>query len=285
VRHHPAITEDRVWTGQGPGLPDGAEVEVAVLGPVEVHGASRPFQRAWTLDLVVYLSLHPRGSTNEAWATALWPDRLMAAPTVHSTASAARRALGRSSRGLDHLPRRHGALQLAPTVGTDWERLCRLAATDDPGAWATGLALVRGRPFDGLRSPDWTVLEGIGAAVEEGVVQLAIRLADHLLGRGDGLGAARAARRGLLASPFDERLYRLLLRAADRQGNPAGVESAMVELLRLVVGETETWAAGGCLAPLAASYLHPDTAALYRALSRRPQARRPAAAGRAFARL
>ncbi len=256
-----------------------------MLGPVEVHGAARPFQRAWTLDLVVYLSMHRRGSTNEAWATALWPDRLKAAPTVHSTASAARRALGRSSRGLDHLPRRHGALQLATSVSTDWEQLCRLAAAGDPGAWAAGLDLVRGRPFDGLRSPDWTVLEGFAAEVEEGVVQLAVRLADHLLVHGDGRGAARAARRGLLASPFDERLYRLLLRAADLQGTPAGVESAMGELLRLVVGDAEPWAEAGGLAPLAASYLHPDTAALYRALSRRPQARRPAAAGRAFARL
>lgn len=59
----------------------------------------------------------------------------------------------------------------------------------------------------------------------------------------------------------------------------------MGELLRLVVGDAEPWAEEGGLAPLAASYLHPDTAALYRALSRRPQARRPAAAGRAFARL
>jgi hypothetical protein len=125
----------------------------------------------------------------------------------------------------------------------------------------------------------------VAAEVEEGVVQLAMRLAGHLLEGGDGLGAARAARRGLLASPFDERLYRLVLLAADRQGNPGGVESAMGELLRLVVGDPGSWAKEGGLGPLAASYLHPDTAALYRALSRRPQARPAAATGRAFARL
>jgi hypothetical protein len=40
-------------------------------------------------------------------------------------------------------------------------------------------------------------------------------------------GAERAARRGLVAAPYDERLYPLLL-AAD----PAGVEAVMDELLR-----------------------------------------------------
>ena len=208
----------------------------------------------------------------------------MAPPTLHSTASAARRALGRSSRGHDRL-RRHGSLQLAPTVCTDWQRLRGLAAVDDAGSWAAGLALVRGRPFDGLRSADWTVLEGVAAEVEDGVVQLAIRLAEHLLDRGDGRGAARGARRGLLACPFDERLYRLLLRAADLQGNPAGVESALGELLRLVAGDGGASCGEGGLAAHADAYLHPDTAALYRSLSRRPQAGEHAAAGRAFARL
>lgn len=267
------------------GLPEGAEVEVRVLGPVEVRGAARPFQRAWTLELVVYLAMHPRGATTDGWATALWPDRLMADPTLHSTVSAARRALGRSSLGRDHLPHRRGALQLAPTVCTDWQRLGSLSATDDPDAWRAGLGLVRGRPFDGLRSPDWTVLEGVAAAVEDGVVQLAIRLAEHLLGKGDGLGAARAARRGLLASPYDERLYRLLLRAADRQGNPAGVEAAMGELLRLVAGEGGAPPPGGGWAAEAVAHVHPDTAALYRTLSRRRRAQQSGASEKAFARL
>lgn len=260
----------------------GPEVEVRVLGPVEVCGAARAFERAWTLDLVVYLALHPRGASSEAWATALWPDRLMAPPTLHSTVSAARRSLGRSRQGWDHLPCRHGALQLAPTVTTDWRRLCDLAGTSDPRDWQRGLSLVRGRPFDGLRSPDWSVLEGIAAEVEEGVVQLAIRVADQCLEAGDGRGAALAARRGLLVNPYDERLYRVLLRAADLQGNPAGVESAMAELVHLVGG---TWHrpsfAGRASIANAAAYVHPDTAALYRELSRRP----PAAAGREFARL
>lgn len=257
-----------------------------MLGPVEVLGAAAPFRRAWSLELVAYLAMHPRGAANEAWATALWPDRLMAAPTLHSTASAARRALGRSRAGHDHLPRRHGRLALAPTVGTDWDRFRRLAASPCPDAWAEAMGLVRGRPFQGLRSPDWTVLEGVAAEVEDGVVQMAARLAEHHLAAGDGRRAAHVARRALLASPYDERLYRLLLRAADRQGNPAGVEATMAELVGLVAGtgsgpaagpgRARSWPAGE-----AAHWVHPDTAALYRSLSRRPTG----AGGRVVARL
>lgn len=267
---------------------DDVEVEVQILGPVDVRGAAGPFRRAWSLELVAYLAAHPRGATNEAWATALWPDRLMAAPTLYSTASAARRALGRSRAGHDHLPRRHGRLVLAPTVGTDWGRFRRLATSSSPDAWRQALDLVRGRPFQGLRSPDWTVLEGVAAEVEDGVVQTAARLAEHHLAAGDGHGAARAARRALLASPYDERLYRLLLRAADCQGNPAGVEAAMAELVGLVAGPAPAPARGPAPArpgpwwPVeAARWVHPDTAALYRSLSRRPAA----AGSRATARL
>jgi hypothetical protein len=237
-----------------------AEVEVRILGPTQVRGAARPFDRPRSLELVVFLSLHPDGATTDRWATALWPERAMAPATLHSTASAARRSLGRARSGGDHLPRRHGWLRLEPSVRTDLDRLTSMAASPYPPSWQAGLALVRGRPFEGLRRPDWTVMEGIDARVQESVTGLALRLADHLLDQGDGTGAAWAARRGLLASPFDERLYRRLMRAADVQGNPAAVESTMRELALVLGGEGDE--------PVV-EFVHPDTAALYRALSRR----------------
>jgi hypothetical protein len=240
---------------------------VAILGPVEVRGAARPFRRAPALDLVVYLALHRRGASNDAWATALWPDRLMAAPTLHSTASAARRALGSSTFGHDHLPRSHGRLQLAPTVSTDFQALRELSTREEPAAWRAALALVRGRPFDGLRNGDWAVLEGVLSAVEEGVVDLALRLANHELRTGSGRGAAGAARIGLLASPYDERLYRVLLQAADLEGNPAGVERVMAELLQ-VVGGTGAGRSSRPGSTLDLRSVHPETATLYRSLSR-----------------
>jgi len=243
---------------------------VRVLGPVEVTGGARPFVRAGSLELVVYLAMHRRGVSTERWATALWPDRLPAAPTLHSTSSDARRALGRSVAGADHLPRRQGSLRLAQTVGCDRDRLVGLAGSADPAAWRTGLSLVRGRPFEDLRWPDWTVLEGHAAATEDAVVRLATRLAEHELARGDGGAAEWAVRRGLSASPYDERLYRLLLQAADQQGNPAGVESAMAELIGLLGGAGPAGGrpGGAFTTPGATGWVHPQTAALYRSLTR-----------------
>jgi hypothetical protein len=233
-------------------------VEVLVLGPVEIRGAARPFARAWAMELVVFLAMHPGGATNEQWATALWPDRLMASSSLHSTASAARRSLGTDGDGHDFLPRAHGRLALRSSVRSDWERLSVWAASDDPEHWRQGLGLIRGRPFDGIRSTDWVLLEGIQASIEAVVVDLSCKLADHCLVGNDPTGAEWAARQGLRVSAYDERLYRVLLRAADAGGNPAGVESVMAELVRLVADGVEPYDA-----------VHPETLQLYRTLSRR----------------
>ena len=242
-----------------------AEIEVAVLGPTEVRGIALGFSRASALELVVYLALHPQGASNDAWATALWPDRVMAPATLHSTASAARRALGRCEAGRDHLPRCHGRLQLAATVTSDWRRFVAFAASVDPLDWSQGLELVRGAPFEGLATAEWTVLEGVRALIEDRVAELACRVADRHLASGEPRVAAEAARRGLLASPYDERLYRRLLLCADADGHPAGVERVMVELLtHLEGGRPEAEVSAFDLAAV-----HPETASLYARLSRR----------------
>jgi len=241
-----------------PGDRSGVEVEVAILGTVEVRGAARGFTRAWALELVVYLALHPGGASNEVWSTALWPDRLMAPSSLHSTASVARRSLGTARDGADHLPRSHGRLALASTVGTDWNRFQALATSDDPDRWEEALTIVRGRPFEGIRSTDWSLLDGTAPSIESAVVDLSGRLAGARLRSGDPHGAEWAARKGLLVSPYDERLYRMLLRTADAAGNPEGVETVMAELVRIVADEVE---------PIES--VHPSTLALYRSLSRR----------------
>lgn len=243
-----------------------------VLGPVEVIGAARPFRRAWGADLLAYLALHPSGASADAWVTALWPERCPPEATRFSTVSDARRALGRSSSGSDHLPRSVGRLRLGPSVTTDWEQFRSLAAVRGagaPDAWAAALELVRGPPLGGLRSLDWAILEGVVAEMEAAIVQLSIDLAEHHLARADGRAAERALRRGLLVTPYDERLYRLLFVAADRQGNPAGVEAAMSELVGLVSGE-RIRGAGAPLGPVdPGGWVHPETVAVYRSVSRR----------------
>jgi DNA-binding SARP family transcriptional activator len=237
----------------------GFEVEVRVLGPIEIVGAARPFTRAWAIELIVYLAMHRNGASSEQWATALWPDRIMAAASLHSTASAARRSLGASTSGEDHLPRAHSRLALGASVTSDWKRFAELSERSEPDSWRQALELIRGRPFEGLRAPDWVLLEGIGANIEAVVVDLASRYAEHCLSVGDPGAAQWSARQGLRVSSYDERLYRILLRAADAAGNPAGVESVMSELVRLVAEDVEPYDA-----------VHPETLDLYRALSRRP---------------
>jgi hypothetical protein len=234
------------------------EVEVAVLGPIEIRGAAREFTRAWAKELVVYLAMHPKGVSNETWATALWPERIMAPSSLYSTASVARRSLGQDRNGFDHLPRSHGRLALAATVGSDWDRFVSLSETGDPDRWRAALELVRGRPFEDVRASDWPILEGIGPAIEAAVVDLSGRLSGACLAAGDPRGAEWAARRGLLVSPYDERLYRMLMRAADLAGNPAGVEAVMAELFKLVATDIE---------PM--DSVHPSTMDLYRSLTRR----------------
>jgi DNA-binding SARP family transcriptional activator len=260
ARGESLVAPDRP-SGHPVGIPaPGVEVEIAVLGPVEIHGAARAFTRAWSRELVVYLAMHPTGAANESWATALWPERLMAPSSLHSTASVARRALGKARDGSDHLPRGHGRLELAPSVGTDWSRFLALAEAEgeDIGRWRQALALVRGRPFEGLRATDWAILDGTLPMIESTIVDLSGRLAGASLRVGDAAGAEWAARRGLRVSPYDERLYRMLLRAADAAGNPSGVESVMAELVRVVTDEIEP-----------VESVHPSTLALYRSLSRR----------------
>ncbi len=238
-------------------------VVVRVLGPVDVIGAARPFTRAWALELVVYLAMHRKSvSTTEKWATALWPDRLMAPASLHSTASAARRALGTTSSGVDHLPRSHGSLSLGPGVTTDWDSFVALSRSDDPQAWRRAIELIRGRPFEGLRAADWAILEGISAMIEAEVVDLASRYSEWCLSSRNAADAEWSVRHGLMVSPYDERLYRLLMRAADVAGNPAGVEAVMKELVHLVAEDIEPFDA-----------VHPETFELYRSLSRRTSAR------------
>ena len=229
-----------------------------MLGQIEIVGAARDFTRAWSKELVVYLAVHPHGATNDAWATALWPDRIMAPSSLHSTASVARRALGRARNGHDHLPHSHGRLALADTVGTDWDRFVAPGRRRRCRSWRSALELVRGRPFEGLRASDWPILEGIGPAIESAVVDLSCRLAGACLSAGDARGAEWAARRGLLVSPYDERLYRILMQAADLAGNPAGVEAVMAELVKLVADDIEPF-----------DSVHPSTVQLYRSLTRR----------------
>jgi Bacterial transcriptional activator domain len=77
------------------------------------------------------------------------------------------------------------------------------------------------------RGHEWAVVHR--TEMETVIAEVAEGLALRYLNVGDHRQANWAARRGLLASPYDERLYRVLMRAADAAGNPAGVDAIWKE--------------------------------------------------------
>jgi DNA-binding SARP family transcriptional activator len=252
-------------------------VEIAVLGPVEFRGLAQPFNRSAAGELVVYLAFHRQGVRHDQWAEALWPSSSTSPATVYSTASDARRSLGSAS-GRLHLPKRSRLVRLGDSVRTDVERFARLASLDDLAGWRVALELIRGPLFEGLRLSDWTVVDGTQAQVESMVALTALKGAERCLHQGMGGEAEWMIRQALRVSPYDERLYRALLRSAEAQGNLVGLRAAMTQVLALATGVGEP-PLPPSLAPVGdgdRASVHPQTVALYRELTR---GRTPAARG------
>lgn len=248
---------------------DEPAVEVQVLGPVGVAGAAGEFPRRKALELVTYLALHRQGADADVVAEALWPDRLTSPRTLHGVSSLARRALGTSVGGRLLLPHAtpDGLYQLDPDVSLDLERFeawvaqARSVPPDvAAGYLRRALGLVRGRPFTvGGGEYFWVHAEALMSAVVAAIADAAHQLAGLCLEAGDHRGAWWATQQGLLASPGNEQLYRDRMAAADRAGNPAGVEAVMDELCRAVeVGPGRAHEA-----------LHPMTVEMYERLTRR----------------
>jgi DNA-binding SARP family transcriptional activator len=255
---HPSSEESSATRARG-SVPGPRSIEVAVLGRVLINGAPESFSHRRRLtELVTYLAMHPDGATTDAFATALWPERRVPLQTLANRLSEARRALGCASDGRPRL-RKRDKRHLIVEFDTDWD-LFRDLASEGRGAdsWRRALGLVRGRPFDGLEQGEWTQLEGFAAAVEASVVGVACRLGEYSLGRAKPDLAHWAALQGLLVSPWDERLYRLLMRAADALGNRGGIDAALRGLAVALELEGD---------PLLG--IHPETSALYRRLTAR----------------
>lgn len=222
------------------------DVEVAVLGPVSVTGLPSAFRRAAARELVVFLAFHREGVRHADWSLALWPDRPVSLATVHSTASDARRALGCTADGVRRLPC-GSLLRLHPSVVTDVDRFAELSRSPTRASWIEAAGLLRGPLFGGLRRADWAIMEGTHAHVEALVVHTILQAAETFRRDGRAADAEWIVRRGLLACPYDERLYRSLLLALAAQGNRTGMRAAMAQFL-VAEGARATfpeWESGG----------------------------------------
>jgi hypothetical protein len=230
------------------GLGPGEELlEVRVLGPVELAGVVPGELGRDGVELVACLAMHPEGASDDWLAGVLWPawsgppgggsrrDALLAlaSATARSLEAARPSAAGRPLLGRDQYGRWH----LDPAVRLDWARFHTLVSSAPAGAEGiptlrAALELVRGEPLSGVpaRTYGWAQLAH-RPVIEATIVDVAEDLARRCLAAADAAGAAAAARRGLAASPYDERLYRLLLLAADASGRRAAVEETMDELL------------------------------------------------------
>jgi DNA-binding SARP family transcriptional activator len=107
------------------------------------------------------------------------------------------------------------------------------------------------------RTYGWVHSEGHARHIEAEVGDAADLLAELCLGQGDARGARWAARRGLLAEPYAERLWVRLMEAADQLGESQEVERVMDEMDAVLE-------LGGDF-----SMLHPNTLDAYRRFSRR----------------
>ena len=224
------------------------DVLVRVMGDVTVErltddSEAQPvvFERARSEEAIVYLAAREegRGVDGEDVRAALWPDGMAADQTVRNTMTAARRGLRDDPDGQPYLPQpTDGRYRLSNRVVTDFELFWSMRQTanhvDDPDLadhlLDQALQLVRGEPFLGSgRGYAWT--STIGTTMIVAVVDAAEQVGLSRLERDDPKGADRAARAGLRISPGDERLYRVLLRAAAAQDSKPMVERIYRELL------------------------------------------------------
>ncbi len=222
------------------------DVLVRVMGPVAVdrlvddRTIEVDFARGKSREAVVFMACRDDGAgvTADSVEAALWPAGANSRRTFNNTITDARRALGESADAERYLPNAsEGLYRISGRVTTDfelfWATVEAANSTEDATAAADllrqALSLVRGEPFTGV-GLDYAWTAPTRTAVQTAVIDVADELGEVLLASGDLRGAERAARAGLAAAPGEERLYRLLMRAAAASGSRPMVERIWREL-------------------------------------------------------
>jgi DNA-binding SARP family transcriptional activator len=226
--------------------PDEAAVQVNMLGPLEVNTPVKT-KRATVRGIALYLALHRRPVQDSVLYARLFPDSEFNRDIMKSRMWEARRLLAGA---LEHVGQ---AWQVTDAVKTDWQRFQALAA----GTFAqqrAALRLVRGRPFDGYDA-EWLQVEGHDRVIEAVIVDLALSVAERALAAGDDRAATEAAEAGLRACPYDERLYRVGMRASAARGATGEVRAYMTSLKTVLDIDVEP-----------DDHIRPETEELYREL-------------------
>lgn len=256
------------------------EVTVHVLGEVHAttaaEGEPLTIGKQKSLEALTYLALRESPVDKEDLQAALWPSGTSTLKTFHNTIWAARKALDTARPGSDLFPEPvEGRYALSDGVATDYGLFCELAAMadeeEDAGEAALllteALTLVEGEPFTGGgRGYSW-VSPHAGLIIAQ-VVDAAVELAEVRLAGDDWRGAEWAARQGLKVCPYEERLYRLLMRSAFASGSVPGVRRIYDELTDVLADPEDG------VEP--EDTVHPDTIALLERLTGPARARHSA---------
>ncbi|WP_419918553.1 LysM peptidoglycan-binding domain-containing protein [Candidatus Poriferisocius sp.] len=246
-------------------------IEVRVLGTVDILGTLQPFASRRALDLVVYLAFHPEGADRDQLKTHIWPpDDPPSESTFSNTVSRARKALGVDSDGQPYLPRVNskGIYQLRPEVETDvgqFETLIAAARSDTSEEGTKqlkkALQLVRGTPFTGGATNLYRWADfGLRTYIDCMVDTAAHELAERCIVSGDAEGARRAALTSLRLVGICEQCYYWRLRAAT--GNPTEARQVMAELVGLLRRESNKFEVNDLISP--------DLLQLYKRLTTSP---------------
>jgi len=212
---------------------------VNVMGPLEIFGLLQRSDRRIVEELLVYLVLHDRrhlrvGQIQIGLRPVGSKRPEISAKTLRNYLYELRRCVGP-----DHLPEasaREG--YLIQDVACDWVTFQRLdRQADVAGSTAAivlrteALALVRGKPFEGLPEGayEWVDEEGLIGQITVAIATCALKLATDHLDAKDYDAATGAARAGHRGAPYDYGLWEIGARALDAKGDRAALKRWMAE--------------------------------------------------------
>jgi hypothetical protein len=219
-----------------------SDLTVNFLGPNEVIGWRQVPDRRIIEELLDFLVLHDaRPMSAEQIRLALWPTGgshdEVSRKTFLTYLSTLRKCIG-----AEHLPDAIGAGGYRITgVASDWGTFQRLAKEADAAsegeaiAFRTeALALVRGRPFEGVGSDqyEWVANEHFDTTITIAVAELALTLATDLLATGDSRASEAAARAGIKGAQDDNDLWRIGAHAIFARGDSTAMRRWLADAAR-----------------------------------------------------